>query len=356
MQNTDPRHSSLEFSASSGEHSADPEAFISSKGAELLVAFAMKERVDPGTSQLLPIKEELALMNGPGYSIKPLEPRVRYDVVLPEPTRYEKYDDGGTLRISQDYDVDGELYDALTDKHEVTLDAAGIEQLSYVRAKLEETLASHPSFEWVLDRWQKEDAYHISRKETPPPNSDGKLISPLRVYVPGGVQGVRIMNHVIETGTDFAHAKVWTPQAARGRQTFRQDTPILFVNTVEQLRSVVTAVRAIATQGLIEPKDNSPIGIPIEGAPGAFIGQPKEDQSFNGQMARLWSEPIRLACNSDSMRLHAGEVVTWDWVEKAAKMATAIAQQQAQAAGINPNCHALLPGQHVDVILDAIKA
>ncbi|HJQ08511.1 MAG TPA: hypothetical protein VJ836_03455 [Candidatus Saccharimonadales bacterium] len=100
------------------------------------------------------------------------------------------------------------------------------------------------------------------------------------------------------------------------------------------------------------PKTNSPIGIPVGGTPGVFVAQPV-NQFFNSEMADFWSEPIRVAGNS--LPLRVGQIVTSDWLSEAARRATAIAQQQAQAAGINPACHALVPGQDMGVIMDAIK-
>lgn len=329
-----------------------PEAFISPEGAQHLVAMVMEGRVDPRTGQLLPIEEELTLMNGPGYMTKPLPSRLRYDVVLPEQPQDRPYKDGGTLQITQNYSVSGELYQGFTSEHEISLGAADIERLAYERAKLEQTLDRRPDLTWKLNEEQRQDAYHISQNNEPAPNSDGRLVSPVRVYIPGGARGVEITNRLLEAGADFARAKIWVPQAARGEQSFREDTPIFTVNTLEQLQSVVDALRSVTTRGLLHAEANSPVGIPIEGIPGAFIAQPVE-QSFNGEMADFWSEPIRKACNS--LPLRAGQVVTSAWVHEAARRASAIAQRQAHAAGISPVHHALAPGQDMGVIMDAIK-
>jgi hypothetical protein len=336
-----------------GEHDlSTPETFISLEGAQNLVAMVMEGRVDSTTGQLLPLEEELTLMNGPGYMMKPLPSRQRYDLVLPERPQTQPYEDGGTLEIRQKYGVSGELYQGLTDERQISLGAADIERLKYERAKLEQTLAARPDLKGILSKEQAQDAYHIAQNNKPTPNSDGKLISPVRVYVPGGARGVQIANRVLEAGADFASAKIWVPQAARGAQHFRRDTPIFTANTDDQLRSVVGAVREAAAQGLIDAEVRSPIGIPVEGVTGVFVAQPV-NQSFNGEMANFWSEPIRIACNS--LPLRAGQIVTAGWIDEVARRASTIAQQQAQAAGISTTSHALVPGQDMGVIRDAIK-
>lgn len=158
----------------------------------------------------------------------------------------------------------------------------------------------------------------------------------------------------MENGADFAYAKIWTPQAVSGEQDFRNDTPLFSVNNNAQLRSVVAALRKVAAaEPALFRNPYPPVGIPVDGVPGATIAQ-LQRTSFNGGMANFWSGPISAACNS--LPLRAGQVITGSWLDEAAFRAQSIAYQQAESAGINPACHAIQPEQSLGVILDAARS
>jgi hypothetical protein len=333
------------------EHDVTTPEFISPESAQQLVVAAMKARVEPSTGRLLPLEEKRTLVGGPGYTIKPLPSIIRHDIVLPgEPQTYP-YADGGKLKITHEYSTQGELYSMLINEQEVTLGADDVERLNYDRAELEWHVDSRRNLKRTFGEAQTNDAYYIDRTDSPPSNSDGLLVSPVRVYMPAGIHGMQTMSRLMEADADFASAKIWVPHITHGRQAFRHDTPIVTAHTVSQLRSVVNAVRAVASKGFGNNHKASPVGIPIEGAPGAFAAQPA-DGSFNGDMSRFWAEPIITACNT--LPLQVGEVVTQEWVDEAARRAAAMAQAQAASAGIHPAHHALVVGQDAAVVMDAI--
>jgi hypothetical protein len=348
------RHIEAQPPVNSGERSFDnPELFISTESVQRLVTMAMEGRIDQETGALMPLEEERILTNGPDYTMKPLPSTQRYDMVLPEQPQTLPYKDGGKLAISQYYNISDAIYQGLANQHSLRLGAAGVERLTYEQAKLEEALVDRPDLAWARREDQMQDAYHIAQKDKPAIGGDGQLISPVRVYVPGGEHGVQIAKRMLEADVDFASAKIWVPQATAGRQDFRQDAPIFTAHTADQLHSVADALRTATLQSILPTGIESPLGVPIEGVPGAFAAQLTENQSFNGEMANFWAEPIREACNS--LPLHAGDIVTPEWIGEASLRAAAIAQQQAQAAGIRPVHHALVAEQNMDVIIDALR-
>jgi hypothetical protein len=332
-----------------------PERFIQLQNVRKLVIAVMEDRVHPDTKRLLPLVEQRALMNGPGYWMKNLPDGSRNDMVLPPRSMSEQpYHDGGTLLLGWRYSIQDKIYSRLTHQQSVSLGAAGLERLRYERAKFEHTLSERDDLEWALSDDQLQDAYHIGQKRESDIGRDGLLVQSTRVYIPAGVHGLQVANRIIEAGADFSHAKVWVPFETKAEQEFRQDTPIFTANTLKQLYSIIAATReAAASMPSLFDQPPPLAGIPIEGAPGAYIGQAPEGHSFNGTITDLWEEPIRQAARS--LPLRTGDTVTNAWLSEAARRARILAQRQAEAHGMNPGCHALVAGQNSNIVLDAAR-
>ena len=60
---------------------------------------------------------------------------------------------------------------------------------------------------------------------------------------------MRIARQALELGADISYAKIWVPHLDTSAQLFHKDTPILMVNTLDQLRQTIGALRTLNGQG-----------------------------------------------------------------------------------------------------------
>lgn len=286
------------------------------------------------------------------------------DVVLPARSGVIRHGLDGEMpfEIQAPYDVPGRIRSGFVQRRQLQLDAHAAAQVGQERASLENTLTKR-QFGWRLDKGQGEDAYHVSSPDTAVPGSDGQLRHPLRVYIPAGVNGVRLLEGLIREGVTFAGAKAWTLEPREGAQEFRNDTPIIEVHTLKQLNSVTGALRTLVTADPSylpsNPRGVRVAGLAIEGLPGVFVAQTLQPKDgYHGQMAGFWADDITDAVREgfpDFPSPKAGEEITPMYVQRVSERARELARQRAEERGLNPECPALLADQDATVVREALK-
>lgn len=277
----------------------------------------------------------------------------RSDMFVPteeELRPYIEIDEQGleTRNRIADPSMDTALYRALTGQEKVDLSPDQATGVLHDNMALETTLAARPDYTLSFSEEQKEDAHHVTANVEAEPE-----FAPLRVYVPAGLDAVKVAESVFAAGADMSYAKIWTPRAAVGEQTIRQDTPIFEVTTFNQLTSLLASLHRLAEAGQL-PSQAAPVaGQEIDGLPGVYMGQTEHGKSFNGRMRDLFGKPIQEACSQ--VKLAAGDVVDERTLSAIAENARTLARRHADEMGANPHNHAFLRDQPVDEIIAIVK-
>lgn len=333
-----------------------PEAFMPLERVEAMTQAILQTtgRID-GEGYVQPTEVKRTLHDGRSIIGEPMNSIWRTDIFVPtkdETRAYIETDENGitTKNRIKNPRFDQILYRHLTGKS--TLQRLTEKQaiaLQHDKAEFESIISGLPSYEMHYDNvGQFEEAFHVTAVEKPA--SD---FAPTRVYVPGGVDALKVASAVLESGADIRYAKIWTPQATTGEQVIHQDAPIFEVTTFKQLESLMSSLRDLAKEGKL-PADPTPLaGYEVEDLPGVYVGQAEAGTSFNGRMGDLFGLAIQEACSQ--VRLHAGEVVTTDTINNIALHARELAQANAAETHTDPNNHAFLSGQPVDAILAVVN-
>lgn len=326
--------------------------FVSLETARVLVGMAVASRIDEH-GVLLPIIEDRVRTHSPGRAAPPPESVVRHDIVLPPLERkWVRHPEGGYVGSGFAYGVQDYLYRGFTRPETVQLSPAEIRNVAREGVALKSALSARPDTTWFFENGRNQGAYHVDSTTTPGFPTDG-LIAPVRLYLSSGIDGLRTARSIIEQGAEFAHAKVWTPQAAPGRQTIRYDVPIFEFETAAQLASTIEAVHSSGAHG--DAEHVSPVGIAVPGVVGATILQFR-GSSANEDISTFFAGPVTEACNHPDLALRTGDFMASAWLDDAAQKTQEFAARQAESAGLHPQTHALLQGQDLDVIMHAIGA
>lgn len=242
------------------------------------------------------------------------------------------------------------LYSILSGQSPLELTEPEVDYIRHSKAALEDTLAMSSTYRGFINDGQICEAFHIQKQVKAVSDFDVT-----RIYVTGEKHGAPIMQRMILEGADFASGKVWVPYETTHRQTFRYDTPIFEMNTFSQLRSVLSHLRDLSRRGFLSggPVFEPLVGQPIPGLPGAYLGQAKEGESFNGNMEHVFKSALSDACSE--IHLRAGDTLTEYHVDTIVRRVVELAQQNAIKIGIDPNNHAFYTGQPINKIMSIVN-
>lgn len=333
------------------------EQFMPLASMRLLVEETLAPRFDK-SGKLLPLEERRRLSNSE-YLSKPLPSGERTDLVVPpkEIVVLEQGDD--KIYLGYKYNVESALYEALTQTKIIALTASDIEILGKEKYALLQRLEGQGSYSGKIDNMtQINHAIYINSVplEQPPPKD---ISGNIRVYLHGGIDGVRIARRMIEEGAEFDHAKVWTPDLFEGTQRFRRDTPIFEAVTTAQLQSIINTLRTLKEKGELPEieREQQLVGLPVDGLPGIYVGQTTSGKSFNNKMRGLFGEPIHDAILATTAQtpFHAGEIPPEGWFERTALEARKRALKKASSVGVNTQSHALLNDQDPQPIVNILS-
>jgi hypothetical protein len=326
--------------------------FLPFENARELVADVMWDRVDHSTGELLPLTEKQTPYNMPGSDqmMEPTLERPTFDYILPPVEHGDRELIGGGAAITEwGFHTGAIIYDSLVGKEDRNLTAAEAARVAEDQARLRHTLDARQDIHWGVNADQNINSYRIFKNDTPEPQTDNLLAAPTRVYVDGELVGPAIVTELIDRGIDFADIKAWAMRPTEQLQEIRHDAAIITANTAEQLDSIVQGLRILAQERPELFANTEPLmGIPVAGVPGAYIGQTQPHQSFNSEMSHLWEKAMVRAANE--IPLGQDFVVDDTWIDKTAQRTIEIAQEEAVAAGRNPQCHAAILDQDPEVL------
>jgi hypothetical protein len=276
-----------------------------------------------------------------------------------------------------DVEIEAHIYGALTGAQDIRLSEGGRARIRHDKAALLEA-GKERQYKIIQNDYQIGGGVIIESSQSPPPGSDGLLRYGTRIYTPVGVTGARLMAQIIQNGANFDYSKVFIPHDTPHGQEFRMDTPLTEVHTLAELESVVRALRAISATRpeLLTPTPHGglsrapyPVGIPIPGVPGAFVGQVEDStkQSFLAGVSKRWGHVIHRAIDEGIgrarptssyrvMPLPRGTVPNDAQIKGLA--ISARAQQMRRVKdhhqGVHPHYPSLLRDQDPDVIFQAL--
>lgn len=322
-----------------GEGFGSPEEFMPERQMSRLLMTTLVEggRIDR-TGVVLPIAVDRRQYDPEKWAIGPeLESRQRHDILVPGREHKRQISNDGSVEEVIKWTVKPYLYNALTGYGKLELDPQRFSEVITEAAALDETLRRSPMYSGLCSTDQLQDAYRIRGPES------SREMPDTRIYVPVGQDAMRVVRRVVEEGAVFSSAKAWVPRIEQGEQEFRRDTPIFGVQTLEQLKSVVSVLRVLQAAGELPLMASSLVGMPITDLPGTYIGQAEHGASFNGRMRELFAGPLTTACQENQVA--AGERITLDWLTHVGRRARDLATASAEATGTSTRHHALLKDQ-----------
>ena len=330
------------------------EVFVPLEHMENMTVAALigSERIDDeGVVQPIEVKRNL---HGSKWLRGPATDSLwRSDMFVPTKEEIQPYieiDEQGleTRNRIADPSMDTALYRALTGQKKISLSPDQATGVLHDKMALEATLAARPGYTFKFSEEQRENAYHVAAASDVEPE-----FAPLRVYVPAGLEAVKVAESVFAAGTDISYAKIWTPQATVGEQAIRQDTPIFEVTTFDQLTSLLASLHRLAEAGQLPSQAAPMAGYEIDGLPGVYMGQTEYGKSFNGRMRDLFGMSIQEACSQ--VKLAAGDVVDERTLSAIAENARTLARRRVDETDTNSHNHAFLRDQPVDEIVAIVK-
>lgn len=191
--------------------------------------------------------------------------------------------------------------------------------------------------------FQQGDALHFTKTGEP-----GDF-STTRIYVSSGDLAFTVLRKLLEK-TDVLPigGKVWFPGGNR------TDAPILYVNTHDQLSSILNGLYDLRNRReLTLYPSRYALGRAVVGLDGVYVAQTPPGKSFNGVMADLL-EPAFV----EAMLLYnvkTGKKLPQGWHSQVARTAASIAQKNAPEYGVSREHHAFLKGENVPAILATIR-
>lgn len=333
-----------------------PESFVPLPMMENVIGAVLYEngRVDSnGVLQPLEIERKQHDPSKWILGMGPKLPSIYTNDVVPPPQLVQKRgqiseEDGMIIRSRAHWDPQGALYNTLTHRRRINLDEPDIQGLRTDYQNLNKALGQAGTYT-VSSGDQMTDALHIKLKQPQTP-----AFEPLRIYIAAGTHAMGLARDMINLNAVFDRVKVWTPEPTTSPQVFRSDTPIFEVNNFTQLRSTVSALRALQSIGRMPIPDRPQplLGITIPGLPGVYAGQTGRS-SFNGEMGELFGDAIYRAC-LDTPMPNDGKSLDSVWLREAAIKGRAYAQENAAVMGRDPHNHAFVRGQPVAQIMSLL--
>jgi hypothetical protein len=331
-----------------------PEAFMPIEQMKEMTRIVLQDsgRVDD-EGRIQPIEVQRTLHGGQWLIGPRTDPVRRTDIFVPTKEEVQNYimtDDQGltTRNRIKNPRFDQILYRHLIGRKTQSLTEEQAVAVQHDKVRFENTISGLPAHEVEYTADQLEDAYHVTAVEKPEPD-----FAPTRVYVPGGVDALKVATAVLGSGADIRYAKIWTPQVSTGEQIIRQDTPIFEVTTFKQLESLMSSLRSLAAEGKLPTGPKPLAGYEVEDLPGVYVGQAAPGTSFNARMGDLFGTSVQEACSQ--VKLQAGDIVDDDAISKIASNTRQIAQAKVAETDTDPHNHAFLSSQPVDAILAVVN-